>query len=764
MYTHRIRLTVVVAIVCVSALLIVPTGALANGSDACCVGMRGNVDGHGIVELADLSALISYLTGGGYVPPCMDLANVNGAGITDLADLSMLIAYLTGLPVTLVPCPADTSYMTDTLRVLALQAVHQKVGTVINLPVDSFNQAMLAFVQGRPEFDSAGITPDAKNVWARFTDGVLLFISNSFGQDLDTLPGDPLPDPASEPGWESSRLAGKSYERRIPNPAILANPMDLPDLAEAKIISTLGTAHPSAGTTSRRLKSWLTDAGYTIASSGGSVADFKSIGGEGVLCYFGHGGHGPAADGTQIYGIWTTNTAATVADIAPYKADFLAKRLCYFECPLSIDSLTLKVTSAERIGITSNFISTYWGQFAPNAIVAINACASDSLAAFRNAIQSKGGPAYFGWSVSVSCKGACYATEYLFDRLLGANKAYPRENPPQRPFDVVSVFNKMVSLGIHIQPGGDSINTFTSTLRYHAGSSNFGILTPSIRFMSILEHQDTLEMNGIFGHDPGPRGKVIIGGTELPIGAWEPGLIIAFIPNTGAGSVGPVTVEIDGRKSNTVNLTEWKGVMTYQHLEAGTLKGTIAINAHFRADVHSFRDGPGMTPRTNTLHIAACEDSYGSAKAEGTFSYTEPGSDPPSTTIWDWSDSTYLPGLWEQKLDGFIMVGPLNPTAKTWDLQIVAATGQDLKEHVTYLPSGDFEDYTFGLQLFHDLADDKIFQRYHLEFDNLWNIKSGFRQAIEDCCSYNPDDPEIWHDFGWPQIPASWAPDPDAGQ
>jgi hypothetical protein len=62
----------------------------------CCAGTRGNVNRSGIIDLADLSALVSYLTGGGYVLPCTDAANVNGTGIVDLADLSALVSYLTG--------------------------------------------------------------------------------------------------------------------------------------------------------------------------------------------------------------------------------------------------------------------------------------------------------------------------------------------------------------------------------------------------------------------------------------------------------------------------------------------------------------------------------------------------------------------------------------------------------------------------------------------------------------------------------------------
>jgi len=71
----------------------------------CCVGVRGNVNMVGIVDLADLSALVSYLTGGGYVLSCQDEANVNGVGIVDLADLSALVSYLTGGGYVLPSCP-----------------------------------------------------------------------------------------------------------------------------------------------------------------------------------------------------------------------------------------------------------------------------------------------------------------------------------------------------------------------------------------------------------------------------------------------------------------------------------------------------------------------------------------------------------------------------------------------------------------------------------------------------------------------------------
>jgi hypothetical protein len=78
---------------------------LINSAPSCCHGTAGNVDGSGVIDLADLSALVSYLTGGGIVLLCHAAANVNGAGIVDLADLSALVDYLTGGSHILPDCP-----------------------------------------------------------------------------------------------------------------------------------------------------------------------------------------------------------------------------------------------------------------------------------------------------------------------------------------------------------------------------------------------------------------------------------------------------------------------------------------------------------------------------------------------------------------------------------------------------------------------------------------------------------------------------------
>jgi hypothetical protein len=82
-------------------------GALIGALDVsclCCPDSTGDINLSGVVDLTDLSALVSYLTGGGYLLLCADAANVNGAGIVDVSDLSALVSYLTGDGYVLASC------------------------------------------------------------------------------------------------------------------------------------------------------------------------------------------------------------------------------------------------------------------------------------------------------------------------------------------------------------------------------------------------------------------------------------------------------------------------------------------------------------------------------------------------------------------------------------------------------------------------------------------------------------------------------------
>lgn len=71
----------------------------------CCQGTYGNINQMGVVDLSDLSYLVSYLTGAGTELPCLLAANVSGTGIVDLTDMSALVSYLTGGGYVMPNCP-----------------------------------------------------------------------------------------------------------------------------------------------------------------------------------------------------------------------------------------------------------------------------------------------------------------------------------------------------------------------------------------------------------------------------------------------------------------------------------------------------------------------------------------------------------------------------------------------------------------------------------------------------------------------------------
>jgi len=69
---------------------------IGDACQGCCVGTTGNVNMIADVDASDLSALVSFLTGGSFVPSCMKEADVNRSGGIDASDLSALVSYLTG--------------------------------------------------------------------------------------------------------------------------------------------------------------------------------------------------------------------------------------------------------------------------------------------------------------------------------------------------------------------------------------------------------------------------------------------------------------------------------------------------------------------------------------------------------------------------------------------------------------------------------------------------------------------------------------------
>jgi len=73
-------------------------------TDACCQ-VRGNADGQGGINMADLIYLVVYLFDGGLAPPCYEEGNADGEGGINVADLIYLVDYLFFNGPVPPPCP-----------------------------------------------------------------------------------------------------------------------------------------------------------------------------------------------------------------------------------------------------------------------------------------------------------------------------------------------------------------------------------------------------------------------------------------------------------------------------------------------------------------------------------------------------------------------------------------------------------------------------------------------------------------------------------
>jgi hypothetical protein len=79
------------------------------GPPTCCVGIRGDVDMSGTINVADVTYLSAYLKQkppGSPAPPCFEEGDVNGSGTINVADVTYLSAYLKQKPPGSPPPPA----------------------------------------------------------------------------------------------------------------------------------------------------------------------------------------------------------------------------------------------------------------------------------------------------------------------------------------------------------------------------------------------------------------------------------------------------------------------------------------------------------------------------------------------------------------------------------------------------------------------------------------------------------------------------------
>ena len=517
--------------------------------------------------------------------------------------------------------------------------------------------ALLTYFESNPQFELSGEADDG-SVWARFTDGRLVIIRPPIpklsegeatlppSSDL-TSPGVSYAPPAvpvtaapDSPQEGKAVAVARQQEGRKDN---------LPASDKAVVMSALGAYSGNAPSV---VSKWLTDNGYPSQPAPATVESLKAVQDVGVFYFYTHGGSGclgtfeackakytPAAPGAPTaatpqvaytYALWTS-TPVSKANDATFKADLDGKFLAYSYA----DSFDVKDKEdlQWRYAITDTFVVKYM-LFSQDSLVFINACSS-MASTLPKALRTAKASVAVGWS---DVAEPLDRPQYFFDRLLGgkyddgvaAYQEIPNPEPPNRPFDVDSIWQAMQA---HHQTPiifDHKGTTYTTHLEVLHLRDSFSILRPSIESVFAHEDKSQLEIWGIFGDRQGDV-TVTIGGTEVAIETWENFKIIVTLPAADKpGGSGNVVVKVRKHESNAVPLTLWRVKFTYTEgpVEPVGAMENLYLDLYWRADVHRWRSGPdGEVHDQDPIKLVPADASSGSWDCDwhgsyGAFTFT----------------------------------------------------------------------------------------------------------------------------------------------
>ena len=251
--------------------------------------------------------------------------------------------------------------------------------------------------------------------------------------------------------------------------------------------------------------------------------------------------------------------------------------------------------------------------FAPNSLVYIDACNGSTHSFFRNSFV--GASVFIGWDNLALYTQIETTSQYVFDRLLGAN-LFDIPDPKQRPFAYTDLssdpdFGPNQKYGYSRSKRGTIAN-----LGFFSLKDDFAMLAPSIKNFELDEVNETMDIHGTFGPDPGDGNRtVLIGDRNVVPEPWTKDKISVKLKPEDKGEV---VVKINDIESNKVPLTDWKGefIYTYKTLNP-TLTQEVNLSMHFRGDVHPYRDLPGNPVQYVDTDIIAARDSEGNWKYSG---------------------------------------------------------------------------------------------------------------------------------------------------
>ena len=473
-------------------------------------------------------------------------------------------------------------------------------------------KGLLTYVSRRPEFSQSGFTDDG-NLFALFRNNIpVIIITNRL-------------------------VSGDNTDRA----AALSRAVAAVDVPTSKIAHLYYSYDSTITDGRRKIQTLLQDWGYQPTLTSPELDTLANgLQGDGIVYWDAHGSHLTLPSGTHTY--LQTSTFADAAGIDGRRTRF-ADDFAHDRIALMVDETIIRQNGApvtvshNKFAINEEFITTHNWRFGANSLVFINACSS-ATPAFQQAFLTANAGLFIGWSNTINDSDAVKIAPIVFDRLLGANNASPKENPKQRAFDFPAVQKYLHDNSLDISQTTDANgNSVTAQLTFSPGKGTFGLLAPTISYMGMDEFKKELTINGIFGTDQSVA-KVTVGGAEQEIKSWGFNSIVCDLQ---PGIAGDTIVEVRGHKSNTVQLTQWTAHFK-THLgetQGGPLIQDGFLDVNFRADIHSHRDEPHQTPFVPIVPFNEELNSNGQYTASGVLKDTN------GMVLDSWSGTSVLPAL-----------------------------------------------------------------------------------------------------------------------
>jgi hypothetical protein len=434
----------------------------------------------------------------------------------------------------------------------------------------------------------------------------------------------------------------------------------LPEKRNAFILTALG---PGWANPCPVIAEMLEEGGYIpVGDNSMSIGRLMDVKEAGVLYLCTHGARVMYGENKKIFALATNSEVSRTQDLI-FSDDLDEKsgpRLVPMEVAWDRNP-DGKIEFRKVYAITEYFVS-YYMTFGNNSFVYVDGCGSQNSQnmTFPLAFANKKNKAvYVGWVNPVDDQCSHKRAYFLFDRLLGLNRDFlPTEKPPQRPFAHLDVlldmkyrrdtfYNNLYWNQCFIPKeltDSYGLTTAIAELKFTSPEGaelseeyydDYRILAPSISSMTIDESKDELLLVGFFGDDKRTNPTVLIKreqddkkGDNCPIVSPEPhkggyDWITCKIDRDGPNSAGYIQVEIDGRKSNSVPVTEWKGRFTYTLKSRGNLEAQAVIHVRFRGFIDRSRQSSGQKQpteaTTQVMFSRVVPDSVGSWKAKGSY-------------------------------------------------------------------------------------------------------------------------------------------------